>query len=1733
MPNGAHRFHQTLNANSSSEIILIPLLGKVEREVHQEHEFGDVWGEGGWFTRYSSIIRRFSVIPIQDLTAPGAWTKSERGLNAFSWAEGCLRLHFVVNEGGSGSNGSAYGNSVWSELQAHRHVYGAIGLVHAPSIGENTHLEDLDRELNSYTDLYEHVMVKRVFVFDHNFEAGSIPGFNASQHVVLPPAPEGLEPLQEATIMERFLAEPLYDVAVNLIHGYDTIIKYCSLVFSPSPSRPPVKGIAKSMLPSLCTSLDKITIGNDSGGGVGFFENVNVKRDKHCMSRLRKYMGDISLLAGSPEDAMYFYDSALLELKTDHVWLASALEGSAAAFCSIKDSDHPITVSPELSSFISKVVTSSSSSGPGSTYSGTAEVGSEKGALIRGSLDMFSRIVVERCSSSLKCMSEKKELRMLELELWFKLARFHLSNGTVDAAIDCVLRAQDIHLSNPRYEVERAMEAAVLCHEMGLRRKAAFFVHIASTHCKAFNDWDTCHALARTSAKAYGIEILAIDEASCGSSLLISKSSVGNESNMVNPKVNLRTTKNDEKHHLGKGSSTISAQTNGNGYSYDLNQENSISEEKKAKFDETRNVSKEVGEQEKGKENDKGGKSLPLWPLDPRKFSRGHKLWIALQKNLLQDLLTVNTHCGGNSSRLQSLQYYSSLLRIVAVIESARQTYDVKSQKNHSILSHDASGIRNAGIVDAELLSVGSSDFKLSSPSMPDRYFSLSASRGSDKEEHHRTMSYEPSTAEPSVTMSEREPGSPFYTRRRKGGSVGGKSIKLLSNIPPSPSESTVGSIRHRVNFAHMLGRRRESSSHGKDITLSEDGGESAVVAHKAPVLVEEQVELVNGMTQCAIQLSPSFPHTHHYPPSYSLSTSVYHCPLYPSLNVPDVPYLESAHPIQLPPNMEPVMGSIGNTEGKLYNTAAANNKDQAATHATVNDPEVGGFYFNPYEIGKAKGRTGKGDSKGDGKQQPRRWVVDEMCFIHTVFSNPLSVAVEATKVEAAVQGADAHVYATSFILPPHSKSVPIQLSVKPKKPGNLTLSGVYMTVFGLPILCPIQSRREDRSIHSVVTPIWEYPWSPEEETVKLLPQSRKCSDREGCCATDENIIRDIVLCPPMPRLVPLDGNHSDMKITVHPGETRQHVIKIINRSDSPVGALELWIETKSGNSLLFSSENQNQNEDTTTARTMMDEDLSQRNMVVQQQQQSMTSIITCDAKNLSHQLKVSSSLTGGGELHIPLVIQAPLHGKVDNNNNAVEGSIRDTTLTVIYSSGHETSFTRHMKLPLIMRVVPGLRFLGVRVGFPWHDSLVVSEGKSILNVNDVKIDETDDPDVLVVLQVANDSTLPAWVCSKARGVTAQIPPSGSMILPGSTQSLVMSIKRRWVEAASNESSSSIMKERIIVENDEVRKQHHSRSPMKTDVAAVRCWKEQQLFNILSDLLTMEWFMTLDPSDTDKVRAVHNGCLSFPLRHVAEEKGIPIPFSVYIQSKRQHRAAAAALPNITVPNYLRTLILPPLRLTVLPHRLSTTSTHMSSSLNNSPFPVFDAEKYLLNSTALTADNEAMCASTWNICVDLNVSIPVTVVAQNLTSADTIRLTPLQLSAKVRDDTSWVDIEDKQDEGLPIKMVWSGILDAYRDVPPKGWVTFGAVAKFMASGEYVLSARAEWQTVEDIKHSDTNNSVTAAAAAYKMNDTRSTLSHAPLLVKVLTKTETIIECQETISDRLLHGKIVTQGQPFSL
>jgi hypothetical protein len=315
---------QSLDSNRSNQVLLVPLGGI----------------PAATFARAVSILKRLEAIPMQDLTAPGSWTRQSSALQQLSWSESCFKFHFIDMDTIDG------GLSEWGDLQAHRRVGAAIGIVHAPSC-EGTSLGALDKELTSLTASYVHVSVRRIFVFEHSFDAGAMPGFDAAQHVILPPEPEGLELAESSRLMERFLCEPLYNVAVTLIVQFDAQVKSYQAALGGIASKVSQFATSKprETLPSLTTPADAA-----SGGDV-----KAEKKAKRKWPRLRKWIGDLCLLAGSPKDALEAYDAAILELKSDPTWLAAALEGSAAALAALNDWEHPSSLPEELYRMIAKV----------------------------------------------------------------------------------------------------------------------------------------------------------------------------------------------------------------------------------------------------------------------------------------------------------------------------------------------------------------------------------------------------------------------------------------------------------------------------------------------------------------------------------------------------------------------------------------------------------------------------------------------------------------------------------------------------------------------------------------------------------------------------------------------------------------------------------------------------------------------------------------------------------------------------------------------------------------------------------------------------------------------------------------------------------------------------------------------------------------------------------------------------------------------------------------------------------------------------------------------------------------------------------------------------------------------------------------------------------------------------------------------------------------------------------
>ncbi|CAM9390042.1 unnamed protein product, partial [Sphacelaria rigidula] len=86
---------QGLDSHRSAQVLLVPL-GNIPRDAYR---------------KYCDILRRFSTIPMQNLTAPGDWNRQNSALKHFNWSEGCFSFHFIDVDTTDG------GPSEWEDYQ--------------------------------------------------------------------------------------------------------------------------------------------------------------------------------------------------------------------------------------------------------------------------------------------------------------------------------------------------------------------------------------------------------------------------------------------------------------------------------------------------------------------------------------------------------------------------------------------------------------------------------------------------------------------------------------------------------------------------------------------------------------------------------------------------------------------------------------------------------------------------------------------------------------------------------------------------------------------------------------------------------------------------------------------------------------------------------------------------------------------------------------------------------------------------------------------------------------------------------------------------------------------------------------------------------------------------------------------------------------------------------------------------------------------------------------------------------------------------------------------------------------------------------------------------------------------------------------------------------------------------------------------------------------------------------
>jgi hypothetical protein len=190
---------------------------------------------------------------------------------------------------------------------------------------------------------------------------------------------------------------------------------------------------------------------------------------KRKAGRVSKTKGDYCLLAGDPQDAVGFYQTAedLARANADFVWLAGALEGECAALilCNSRN--------------------------------GNLE------DLQRDILD----VIIEKYGDVLLHYSRSHAV-LLELEASLKLARCHAVAKRKTMAVELLMHAHSLSADCSTQErILVCMAIARLCQKFGLMRKFSFFLReAAGLHYKLFST-SAAHSLFLMAAPYYQLQL--------------------------------------------------------------------------------------------------------------------------------------------------------------------------------------------------------------------------------------------------------------------------------------------------------------------------------------------------------------------------------------------------------------------------------------------------------------------------------------------------------------------------------------------------------------------------------------------------------------------------------------------------------------------------------------------------------------------------------------------------------------------------------------------------------------------------------------------------------------------------------------------------------------------------------------------------------------------------------------------------------------------------------------------------------------------------------------------------------------------------------------------------------------------------------------------------------------------------------------------------------------------------
>lgn len=373
--------------------------------------------------------------------------------------------------------------SHWSRLSFHRGILGIIGILFCPKEPNlDIAYENFKAEICSFSD----VLRAKCLAFEPLDSQVDDPG--RRELIMVPNVGHDRNKLKfyVNTVLIDLVLFILNDF-VNIVQGKDSLPFPSTPLDPPSwngnPMSPAKREDDSEDVDSVFSNSNHISEERPRRSFSISGQPINLitsPRDKKIRSgRLAKIFGDLSMLAGSVEDAITFYQSAIDLLKSagDFIWRASASESLASAeYLNLRNEDENFDLH----------------------------------------IMQKQAVVVKLLKKAYENYGKRDQALSLRVELLFKLAKF-VYQAKYDpekpdeygkfAASKYLMMAYELCEDlGAQEQISIALEAAAFCQKMGFNRKFGMFIREASLlYCEMYQ-WSSSLFLSLVAAPAYGLD---------------------------------------------------------------------------------------------------------------------------------------------------------------------------------------------------------------------------------------------------------------------------------------------------------------------------------------------------------------------------------------------------------------------------------------------------------------------------------------------------------------------------------------------------------------------------------------------------------------------------------------------------------------------------------------------------------------------------------------------------------------------------------------------------------------------------------------------------------------------------------------------------------------------------------------------------------------------------------------------------------------------------------------------------------------------------------------------------------------------------------------------------------------------------------------------------------------------------------------------------------------------------